>query len=68
MLDYYAFSMLERIVMLENGPWDYAFQDLEIKSKYQNLYNYVHNFRNNPIHISNIIKKESYDKLLLFWI
>lgn len=50
MIDFNAYPMLERIVLLENSPFHYAFEDLDVKNKAPNVYSYVHRFRANPKH------------------
>ena len=50
MIDYHSYPMLERIVLLENGPWHYAFEHFDVKNKYPTFYAYVHRFRANPRH------------------
>ena len=67
MIDYHAYPMLERIVLLENSPWHYAFEHFDIKNKYPAFYAYVHRFRANPKHSNDIIKTECYNKLLQYW-
>ncbi len=67
MIDYHSYPMLERIVLLENSPWHYAFEHFDIKNKYPIFYAYVHRFRANPSHLKDIIKTECYNKLLQYW-
>jgi hypothetical protein len=50
MIDYHSYPMLERIVLLENSPWHYAFEHFDIKNKHPTLYAYVHRFRAHPRH------------------
>ena len=67
MIDYHSYPMLERIVLLENSPWHYAFEHFDVKNKYPTFYAYVHRFRANPRHLKDIIKTECYNKLLQYW-
>ena len=64
MIDFHAYPFIERIVLLENSPFHYAFELLDIKNKNPTFYAYVHRFRANPKHSDNIIKTQCYNKLI----
>jgi len=38
--------VLERIILLENSPWHYAFEAMDIKENLPTVYIYVKRFRN----------------------
>ena len=48
-IDVHFFPMLERLVMLENSPWNYAFEDLKIKENCSTIYTFVHKLRGHPV-------------------
>ena len=45
-IDIHCYIVLERLVLLENSPWNHGFYDIDIKNSMPNVYNYVHRFRN----------------------
>ena len=48
MIDVAIFPMLERVVMLEGGPWHQGFELLKVKEKFPSIYSYVHRMREYP--------------------
>lgn len=48
-IDIHAYPILERMVLLEGSPWDYAAKELDIKTNCPNLYAYVHRMRSHPV-------------------
>ena len=38
MIDFHAYPFLERIVLLENSPFHYAFEILDVKNKNSTFY------------------------------
>lgn len=45
-IDIHCFVVLERIILLENSPWHYAFEAMDIKENLPKVYIYVKRFRN----------------------
>jgi hypothetical protein len=64
MIDFHVYPMVERIIMLENGPLHEWFEKLKIKSKCPLMYEYVHRFRSNPLLKPYVISHEAYGKLI----
>jgi len=65
MIDFHCFPIVERIVMIENGPWASRFVELRVKEICPTVYSYVHNFRSLPTFKSSIIDFNSYSKHLI---
>lgn len=61
-IDIHVYPIAERMVMLEGGPWDAAFQTLDIKNKSPEVYSFVHAFREHPKMKPCVITKAAYDK------
>ena len=48
MIDVTTFSLVERMVMLENSPWSNGFELMDVKKNAPTVYAYVHRFRAHP--------------------
>ena len=67
MIDMHVFPIVERIVLLEDTPWDAAFKKMKIKDNCESMYAYVHNFRDNELVKDHIMPKKAYVKLMEKW-
>jgi glutathione S-transferase len=64
MIDIHCYPMVERMVMLENGPWNRGFEAIGMKDA-PTICDYVHRFRAHPKLGVHAIRKEAYNKLLI---
>lgn len=64
MLDFHCYPILERIVMLENSPWQAGFEALDLKNKCPTLYAYVHRFRQHETMKEHCFEPKHYHNLM----
>ena len=62
MIDFHAYPIVERIVLLEGGVRASAFEFLGVKETCPTIYAYVHRFRSNAKVNASIITQEAYNK------
>ena len=67
-VDIHCFPLMERLVMLENSPWHYAFEALEVKAGMPTVYSWVHRIRGHASLSKFVIKKSENDRLLRYWL
>eukprot|EP00355_Strombidium_rassoulzadegani_P005972 CAMPEP_0168618884 /NCGR_PEP_ID=MMETSP0449_2-20121227/6308_1 /TAXON_ID=1082188 /ORGANISM="Strombidium rassoulzadegani, Strain ras09" /LENGTH=77 /DNA_ID=CAMNT_0008659785 /DNA_START=550 /DNA_END=779 /DNA_ORIENTATION=+ len=64
MIDVHCYPMVERIVMLENTPWNAGFEKMQVKEKAPHVYAYVHRMKEHPKFKPHAIRPEAYSKLM----
>lgn len=67
LIDIHMFPVMERIVMLENSPWHYAFEDMQVKEKMPATYAFVHKFKAHPVLGKRAMPVAGFNKLLQEW-
>jgi glutathione S-transferase len=67
-IDFHYFPLLERLIMFEDSPFQYAFDALKLKETCPNMYAYVHRFRAHPLLKDHVMPAAAYNKLLLKFI
>ena len=62
-IDFHCYPVVERMIMLENSPWNHGFDALGMKDC-PTVYAYVHRFRQHPLLAPHVITQEAYNKFL----
>jgi len=64
MLDFHVYPILERIVRLENSPWNTGFEKLDAKTKCPSMFEYVNKFSAHPKMAPHCFKSKHYNNLM----
>ncbi len=65
MIDIHCFPFVEKMVMIENGPWHKGYLQTEIQKNAPKVYEYVHRFRKHSVMKDHVIDHECYGKHLM---
>ena len=67
-LDIHCYPILERMVLLENSPWQHGWEALDLKSQIPTIVDYVKRFREHPLMKPHCVNKDFNDKHLEHWL